>query len=236
MTKLRLQTFDLKRHYVRGPQTVRALDGVDLELHAGEFLALVGSSGSGKSTLLNLAAGLDSPSEGRVEVAGRALEDMNPRELANYRADRVGMIFQSFNLITHYTALENVALALAFTSTPRARRTEIAMAQLSILGIADRADHRPADLSGGEQQRVAVARALVTAPDLLYADEPTGNLDQENSDQIAELLAGLCDEGRSVLMTTHDLELAGRYAHRILRLNYGRIEEERELPQNRRST
>ena len=236
MSELRLRCIDLKKHYERGPQTVRALDGVDLDLRAGEMLALVGSSGSGKSTLLNLAAGLDSPSGGRVEVGGRALGSMSPRELAAYRAERVGMIFQSFNLIGHYSALENVALALAFNGTPRAGRGEIAARQLAALGLDARADHRPADLSGGEQQRVAIARALVTGPDLLFADEPTGNLDQENSEQIAELLATLCVEGRSVLMTTHDLELAERYAHRILHLSYGRIDDERELPKNRRSS
>ncbi len=236
MSEVRLSCFDLSRHYERGPQTVRALDGVSLELREGEFLALVGSSGSGKSTLLNLVAGLDRPSKGDVEVKGRSLSDLNQRDLANYRARHTGMIFQSFNLIGHYSALENVALALAFTGTPHTQRAEQARAQLSELGLSDRVDHRPADLSGGEQQRVAIARALVTDPDLLFADEPTGNLDQDNSQQIVELLAGLCGKGRSVLMTTHDLELAGRYAHRILRLNYGRIEDERELPQNRRES
>ncbi len=235
MNQTRLSTLDLKRHYRRGPHTVRALDGVSLELRAGEFLALVGSSGSGKSTLLNLVAGLDRPSEGRVQVNGRCLSEMSERDLAIYRACHTGMIFQAFNLIGHYSALENVALALAFNGTPRAEREQIAQAQLTTLGMAERADHRPADLSGGEQQRVAVARALVTDPEMLFADEPTGNLDQDNSEQIAQLLASLCGEGRSVLMTTHDLELAGRYAHRILRLNYGRIEEERELPENRRA-
>ncbi len=235
LNQVRLSTLDLKRHYRRGPHTVRALDGVSLELRAGEFLVLVGSSGSGKSTLLNLVAGLDRPSGGQVRVKERTLSEMSERDLALYRARRTGMIFQAFNLIGHYTALENVALALAFNGTPRARREEVALSQLEALGLAERADHRPADLSGGEQQRVAVARALVTDPEMLFADEPTGNLDQDNSEQIAELLASLCGEGRSVLMTTHDLELAGRYAHRILRLNYGRIEEERELPGNRRS-
>ncbi len=231
-----LSCFDLKRHYERGPQTVRALDGVSLELREGELLALVGSSGSGKSTLLNLVAGLDRPSEGSVVFQGRTLSELNQRDLASYRARNTGMIFQSFNLIGHYSASENVALALAFTGIPYGQRAKIARAQLVELGLAERMDHHPADLSGGEQQRVAIARALVTDPALIFADEPTGNLDQDNSEQIVELLAGLCLDGRSVLMTTHDLELAGRYAHRICRLNYGRIEEERELPENLRSS
>jgi len=219
----RLRCVKLSRHYRRGSQVLRALDGVDLELRPGEFLALVGASGSGKSTLLNLAAGLDRPSEGRVEVDGRDLAARSPREIAEYRARQVGMIFQSFNLIGHYTALENVALALAFADVPRAKRKGLALERLAENGLGERAEHRPADLSGGEQQRVAVARALVSDPELIFADEPTGNLDRDNSEQIASLLAALCAEGRSVLMTTHDLDMARRHAGRIVRLDYGRV-------------
>lgn len=230
MSQPLLRAIDLKRHYKRGPQWVKALDGVSLEIRHGELLAVVGSSGSGKSTLLNLLAGLDSPSAGVVELEGRPLADFSSRELSAYRARRVGMIFQAFNLIPHYTAAENVALALAFTGAPRRERGALAQKQLSELGLAERADHRPADLSGGEQQRVAIARALVARPEILFADEPTGNLDQDNSEQIAEFLRRFCEEGGAVVMTTHDLDLAARYAHRHLRLDYGVVVGEGGTP------
>jgi len=222
-----LRAAGLSRHYRRGPQTVRALDGVDLALGRGEFLALVGASGSGKSTLLNLLAGLDTPTAGRIEVDGRDLASLSRREIAAYRAGHVGMIFQSFHLIAHYTALENVELALCFGSTPRAERRRTATALLERLGLGDRLDHRPADLSGGEQQRVAIARALVRDPDLLLADEPTGNLDAENASLIAELLREVNRQGRAVVITTHNAELARACAERTVRLAFGRVVEER---------
>jgi putative ABC transport system ATP-binding protein len=218
-----LQARDLHRHYVRGPQTVRALDGVDLDVPRGEFLALVGASGSGKSTLLSLLAGLDTPTSGSVLFEGRPLASRSRREIAAYRARRVGMIFQSFHLIPHYTALENVELALCFGPLRGDERRREARSLLERLGLGERLDHRPADLSGGEQQRVAVARALAGDPDVLLADEPTGNLDEENAGTIARLLADLHREGRAVVMTTHNLELARAHAGRIVRLEYGRV-------------
>jgi len=218
---------DLARHYERGPQTVRALDGVSFEVEQGEFLALLGASGSGKSTLLNLLAGLDRPSAGRIELEGRDLSAFSRRELAAYRAHRVGMVFQAFNLLPQYTARENVALALVFDGSHHGERRELAAAMLERLGLGERMDHRPADLSGGEQQRVAIARALVSRPDLLFADEPTGNLDQENSARISELLAEFNREGLTVVMVTHDRSLAGNSARRILELEYGRVVDER---------
>ena len=225
MTLLRCEK--LARHYRRGEHTVRALDGVSFDLARGEFLALLGASGSGKSTLLNLLAGLDSPSAGRIELEGKPLGAMSRRELAAYRARRVGMIFQAFNLLPQYSALENVALALVFDGTQRGERKSRAAALLERLGLADRLGHRPADLSGGEQQRVAIARALVGEPDLLFADEPTGNLDQENSERIAALLTELSAEGITVVMVTHDRALAEARAGRILELQYGRVVDER---------
>jgi putative ABC transport system ATP-binding protein len=218
-----LRCVDLARHYRRGAHTVKALDGVSLEIQRGEFLALLGASGSGKSTLLNLLAGLDRPSAGEIYLEDRPLGEFSRGELSVYRARRVGMIFQSFNLLPQYNALENVALALQFDGSPRNRRRPRALAILERLGMADRLDHRPADLSGGEQQRVAVARALVGRPDLLFADEPTGNLDQANSVLLAELLAELVEEGLTVIMVTHDRELAERGSSRILEMEYGRI-------------
>ncbi len=222
-----LRCVDLARHFQRGPQTVRALDGASLEIQRGEFLALLGASGSGKSTLLNLLAGLDRPSAGEIYLEGRPFGEFSRGELAAYRARRVGMIFQSFNLLPQYDALENVMLALQFGGVPRSERRPRARAILERLGMGDRLEHRPADLSGGEQQRVAVARALVGKPDLLFADEPTGNLDQANSERIVELLAELGAEGLTVVMVTHDQDLAERGSSRILVMDYGRITVDR---------
>jgi putative ABC transport system ATP-binding protein len=213
----------LRRHFRRGPQLVKALDGIDLEIGRGEFLALVGASGSGKSTLLNLVAGLDTPTSGRVVVDGRPLDALSRREMAAWRARHVGMIFQSFHLVPHFTALENVELAFLFQPGPRSARRPAATALLERVGLADRLDHRPADLSGGECQRVAIARALAGDPEILFADEPTGNLDEANTEQVGALLAELPERGCTVVMTTHDLGLARSRAERIVRLDYGRL-------------
>ena len=220
-----LNTSDLCRHYHRGPQTVRALDGVSLTVDRGEFLSIVGSSGSGKTTLLNLLAGLDTPTSGTVELNGTPLTRMTRRQLSAYRAHNVGMIFQSFNLISHYTALQNVETALYFNGTTPRERRRLALEMLDRLGLADRTTHRPADLSGGEQQRVAVARAIVKKPEILFADEPTGNLDMENAEQLAHLLQGLHEEGLTIVLVTHNLELAQQYTRRTIRMQYGRIVE-----------
>lgn len=214
---------DLCRHYRRGQHEVRALDGVTLDIKQGEFVAVVGSSGCGKSTLLNVLAGLDTPTSGRVEFDGRSLYEMSRRELSDYRARQVGIVFQSFNLISHYTALQNVETALLFDETPRRLRRSRALAILEQVGLAERVAHRPADLSGGEQQRVSIARAIVKEPQVLFADEPTGNLDHDNASQIVELLAKLNRDGLTVVMVTHNLEIAGQYAGRIIRLHYGRL-------------
>jgi len=220
-----MQTIDLCRYYRRGPQEVRAVDGVSFSIQRGEFLGIVGSSGSGKSTILNLLAGLDTPTSGRIEVEGVTLQSLTRRELAAYRARRVGMVFQSFNLIAHHTALKNVEMALYFDDTPKRERHTRAAEMLERLGLGDRLDHRPADLSGGEQQRVAIARALVKRPEVLFADEPTGNLDQKNTDQMAALLAELNREQLTVVLVTHDLDLAQRSAQRIVHMHYGRLVE-----------
>lgn len=219
-----LQTTDLCRHYERGHRVVKALDNVTISIARGEFVGIVGSSGSGKTTLLNLLAGLDTPTSGVVNLDGVPLSSMSRRQLAAYRAAKVGMVFQSFNLIAHYTALQNVETALYFTGTQPFERRRLAAEILERLGLADRATHRPSDLSGGEQQRVAVARAIVKKPELLFADEPTGNLDLENAGQIASLLTMLHGEGLTIIMVTHNLELAGQRTQRIIRMQYGRLD------------
>lgn len=223
MSDFMLRTESICRFYQRGPHTVKAIDDISLDIKQGEFLSLVGSSGSGKSTLLNILAGLDQPTSGDLIVGTERMKDMSRRDRARYRAHRVGMIFQSFNLVPHLTAQGNVELALLFNNTPKKERKEKAEEILSRLGLTDRLDHRPADLSGGEQQRVAIARALVKKPDMIFADEPTGNLDQENSNEIAALLKEQHAAGLTVVMVTHDLSLAQSVSQRIVRLDYGHI-------------
>lgn len=216
----------LSRYYQRGTHVVRAVDDVSLSIAQGEFLSIVGASGSGKSTLLNLLAGLDTPTSGEIHIGSQNLTAISRRELAAFRARRVGIIFQSFNLLPHQNALRNVEAAMLFNGIAKAERRQRAEQMLERLGIADRAGHRPADLSGGEQQRVAIARALVKDPDIIFADEPTGNLDQDNTEAIAALLASLNCDGMTVIMVTHDLDLAQRSAQRTLRMVYGRIHDE----------
>jgi putative ABC transport system ATP-binding protein len=204
---------------------VRALDGVSLDVHRGEFLSIVGSSGCGKSTLLGLLGGLDTPTSGSIDIDSQFLSSLSRREIATYRALKVGMIFQSFNLISHYTALQNVETALLFTGTPRSERRTLALGALEQVGLTERITHRPADLSGGEQQRVAIARAIVKKPEILLADEPTGNLDHDNAVRVTELLAQLNRQGMTVVMVTHNLELARQHGTRIVKMDYGHLVE-----------
>ncbi|HEX9751282.1 MAG TPA: ABC transporter ATP-binding protein [candidate division Zixibacteria bacterium] len=218
-----ISTYELCRYYRRGPQEIRAVDHVSLSIARGEFVSIVGSSGSGKSTLLNLLAGLDTPTDGDIRIGNDSLTAMTRRQRAAYRAQRVGMVFQSFNLLPYRSAVENVELALYFTQLPRRKRRDQAAAILETLGLADRMGHLPADMSGGEQQRVAIARALVKRPELLFADEPTGNLDHDNATAVAELLSRLCEQGLTVVMVTHNLDLAQHYAQRVIRMHYGAI-------------
>ncbi len=218
-----IETQELCRHFTRSSHTIKAVDRVNLTIKAGEFIGVVGSSGSGKSTLLNLMAGLDTPTDGHIVFEGEPIDSWSRERLASYRAESVGMVFQSFNLLSYKTAVENVAMALYFSDLPRSLRTAKATEMLDRLGLADRLDHRPSDLSGGEQQRVAIARALVKSPKMLFADEPTGNLDLENSIQILKLLTELNSQGLTVIMVTHDLELAEKYTHRIVRMHYGTV-------------
>lgn len=221
-----VRTEQLCRFFTLGPNTIRAVDNLSIAIARGEFVALVGSSGSGKSTVLNLLAGLDTPTSGRIVIDNLALDSLSRRELAHYRARRVGMVFQAFNLLGYHSALGNVKMALYFDRTPRHERERKAQAMLERVGLADRLAHHPADLSGGEQQRVAIARALVKQPDILFADEPTGNLDEANSRQVMDLLRELHARGLTVVLVTHDRELASDYADRIIRMHYGTLVED----------
>jgi putative ABC transport system ATP-binding protein len=206
-----------------GETRVEALKGVDFSVRKGEFLAVTGASGSGKSTLLHLLAGLAHPTKGRVIIDGVALIDLDDDALTRLRRRRIGIVFQSFNLLPVLTAVENVALPLAVDGVPRAAAEERARKALERVGVAHRAAHRPSEMSGGEQQRVAIARALVAEPVIVLADEPTGNLDSHNGEQVIRLLRSLKDEGgRTILMVTHD-ERHARSADRVLVLSDGRI-------------
>jgi putative ABC transport system ATP-binding protein len=218
-----IQTEQLSRFYKRGRHEVRALDTVSLAIEAKEFLAVVGSSGSGKSTLINLLAGLDTPTAGHIVVDGQRLDQLSAKALASYRARTVGIVFQSFNLLLQHTALRNVEMALFFDDTPARERRDKAAEALERLGLGERLHHRPLDLSGGEQQRVAIARAFVKRPRILFADEPTGNLDRTNSEAIMNILTDLNRAGTAIVMVTHDVEMAERTAERVLHMEYGRL-------------
>ncbi|MCP4706184.1 MAG: ABC transporter ATP-binding protein [candidate division Zixibacteria bacterium] len=223
MAKSWLYTENVSRFYKRKTSLVRAVDSVSLSIAKGDFISLVGSSGSGKSTILNLLAGLDRPTSGDIFFEEQPFSNMTRRELSSYRANKVGMVFQSFNLVPHLTAQMNIELALYFNGTPKGNRQSLSEKMLSRLGIADRFDHCPADLSGGEQQRVAIARALVKNPDILFADEPTGNLDEKNTNDIMTMLAELNAQGLTIIMVTHDLTLAKNVSNQILQMHYGQI-------------
>jgi putative ABC transport system ATP-binding protein len=213
----------LKR-YGRGDAAVTALARVDLDVTAGEFVAVLGRSGSGKSTLMNLLAGLDRADEGTVHVAGEDLGTLTPSALARYRATKIGVVFQSFHLLPGRSAIENVELPLALDGTPLSERRRLAREALDAVGLAERRDHAPSLLSGGEQQRVAIARALGRKPPLLLCDEPTGNLDSATAVEVMELLARLRHErGATVVMITHEADLADRYASRRVTMKDGRV-------------
>jgi len=219
-----ISTSALCRYYQMGSAVVRAVDGVSLTVGHGEFLALLGSSGSGKSTLLNLLAGLDRPTSGAVVVQGRDLARMTPEELARYRRQTAGIVFQAFNLIGSMTVQENVELPLRFAEVERDTRRQRAREALERVGLGARLAHRPAELSGGEQQRAALARALVNRPAVLLADEPTGNLDSHNGEEILKLLREFNRTlEMTVLMVTHERALAERFAQRIVFMADGRM-------------
>jgi putative ABC transport system ATP-binding protein len=218
-----IRTRGLTKELPLGSYTVHALRGVDLDIHAGEIVGIVGPSGSGKSTLLGLIGGLDTPTHGKIEIDGVDITRMNEDQLTEVRNEKIGFIFQFFNLIPTLTALENVALPIQFAQKPRFKPEKRAKELLKALGMEDRMRHRPAELSGGQQQRVAIARALANNPPLLLADEPTGNLDSESGAMVMEALEQIRAEvGTTVVIVTHDANLAG-HADRILTLVDGAI-------------
>jgi putative ABC transport system ATP-binding protein len=232
-----VRTEAVQRHFRMGEATICAVDGITLDVAAGAFVALLGSSGSGKSSLLNLLAGLDRPTAGAVIVDGRNLAEMSSEELSRYRRDQVGMIFQAFNLIPTMTVLENVELPMRFAEMPRAGRRTLAREALERVGLGARLTHRPSQLSGGEQQRAAIARALVNHPGLLLADEPTGNLDSRTGSEILDLLHDSNERlGTTVVMVTHEQALAERYAQRLIYLADGKVVSDRpNVPTSRKT-
>lgn len=217
----------LKKHYEMGGTLVRALDGVDLEIMAHTFTVVMGPSGSGKSSLLYLLGGLDRPTAGEISVNGERLDQMDENALALFRRKTMGFIFQSFNLVPSMSALENVAFPMQFAGIPVVQRNEKSRNLLEQVGLADRSHHRPSELSGGQQQRVAVARALVNDPMLIFADEPTGNLDTQSGGVVMQMLSDLHRSGRTVLVVTHDPRMT-RFATNKIFLLDGKVVSEAE--------
>lgn len=211
------------RHYQQGPHTIKALQGVDLDVQQGDFLALMGPSGSGKSTLLNLFGGLDLPTEGSLEVEGKGLQDMTPAELSNMRRDRMGFIFQAYNLIPVLSAFENAEFVLLLRGTPADERKRIVMDMLASVGLQGMENRRPNELSGGQQQRVAVARAIAGKPAIVLADEPTANLDSQTGADLIDMMRGLNQtHGITFIFATHDPKVMNA-ANRVVRLEDGRV-------------
>jgi putative ABC transport system ATP-binding protein len=221
---------ELTKVYTLGVVEVAALRGATLSISRGQLVGVTGASGSGKSTLVNLLGGLDTPSAGSIRVGDRQISDLSKKDLALYRRNIVGMIFQSFNLVSAYTAAENVALPLLFAGVAKKERLRRAEELLHTVGLEARRDHRPTELSGGEQQRVAIARALVNQPQILLADEPTGNLDSKTSRQIVEILVDLNRrQGLTMVMVSHEQDLLREYAHEVIRLHDGAVVDRETL-------
>jgi putative ABC transport system ATP-binding protein len=221
---LAIRADQVSRHYQMGETLVRAVDGVSLSIKKGEFAALLGSSGSGKSTLLNLMAGLDRPTSGAILAHDRNLADMTPDELADHRSHTVGMVFQAFNLLPRMTLEENVELPLRLAEVDRKERATRVRQAIERVHLAARLTHRPSEMSGGEQQRAALARALVNRPTILLADEPTGNLDSATGDEIMRLLREINESlGMTIVMVTHERPRAAEFAHRLLQMKDGKL-------------
>jgi putative ABC transport system ATP-binding protein len=230
MTTL-VQLRDVKKTYQRGPEKIEVLHGIDLDIPAGDFVALMGPSGSGKTTLLNLIGGLDAPTEGSVTVGGKRIDQLSSSELSRWRSANVGFVFQFYNLLPVLTAQRNVELPLLLTNLSRAQRKRNAEIALELVGLKDRANHKPRELSGGQEQRVAIARAIVSDPTLLVCDEPTGDLDRSTADEILGLLRTLNRQhGKTVIIVTHDPK-AAEFANHTLHLDKGTLVE-----QNRQAT
>ena len=223
MNNVIISTHGLKKYYFVGESTVKALDGVDMTVNKGESVCIAGRSGSGKSTMLNMLAGLELPTSGTVQVASKRLESMNEKARIRFRRDDIGFVFQSYNLMPQYSALENVALPLAIRGAPLKLRNEMAEAMLVRVGLKEHIHHKPGELSGGQQQRVGIARAIITRPPIVLADEPTGNLDTGTSEETMELLTGLFRErGTTFILVSHDPGMR-KYTDRTITFSDGRI-------------
>lgn len=223
-----IRTYDLKKTYVMGDQVINAVNGTDIEIRRGEYVAIMGPSGSGKSTLMNLIGCLDTPSEGEYFINGSLVSSMSDDELARIRNKEIGFVFQSFNLLPRATALHNVELPLIYAGIPQAQRTERAKQCLEQVDLGKRMFHKPNELSGGQRQRVAIARALVNNPSILLADEPTGNLDSATSVEIMALFERLYQQGNNIVLVTHELDVA-MHAHRIIYIRDGRVEKDEKV-------
>lgn len=218
-----IQVKDLYKIYRLGEEKVRALNGVDFTINRGEFCSIVGASGSGKSTLLNMLAGLEKPTKGEIVIAGEHIETKKENQLVAFRREHIGFIFQSYNLLPTLSAIENVALPLTFQGIGRKARTKRALQLLNLVGLSTHTKHKPTQMSGGQQQRVGMARALVVEPEIIFADEPTGNLDSVTSEDMMELMRKVVYErNQTLVMVTHDDHLAG-YADRIIRIKDGKV-------------
>ena len=216
---------NMKKIYNPGENEVRALDGIDLDIEKGDLVAIVGHSGSGKSTLMNMLGCLDTPTSGKYVLDGQDVASMTDNQLADVRNKEIGFIFQGFNLISNLDAVGNVELPLVYRGVSKNERKQLAMDALKSVGLEDRMKHKPNEMSGGQQQRVAVARAVAAKPPIILADEPTGNLDTKSTQEIMEILKELHRSGRTVIIITHDEEIASQ-AHRVIRILDGRIEED----------
>jgi putative ABC transport system ATP-binding protein len=223
-----IRTWDLMKTYVMGDQTIHAVAGIDIEIKKGEYVAIMGPSGSGKSTLMNLIGCLDSPSSGLYYLNGNLVSDMDDDELARIRNQEIGFVFQTFNLLARATALHNVELPLIYAGISSQKRVEMAKAALKEVDLQERMLHKPSELSGGQRQRVAIARALVNHPSLLLADEPTGALDTATGNDIMALFAKLHKEGNTIVLVTHEHDIA-MHAHRIIHIRDGKVEKDEQV-------
>ena len=227
-----IQLREITKEYEMGTQIVRALRGVDLDIHANEYVAIMGPSGSGKSTLMNLIGCLDTPTAGTYHFEGEVVESMTDDELAEIRNQKIGFVFQTFNLLSRADALHNVELPLIYSGIPAGERRRRAMQTLKDVGLGDRVDHRPNELSGGQRQRVAIARALINNPSIILADEPTGNLDTTTGEEIMAVLEGLYEKGNSIILVTHE-EYIAEHATRIVRILDGLIGSDEHVERRR---